>query len=180
MNDTDRITRQVTVPVPPDHAWSGFVDDFALWWPREHCFVGEAGLDRVFIDPAGAVWGEVARDGRVLPWGAVRDLRPGAGLTLGWQMDATVSPWVPDPDPTRASWIDVAFDPVPGGTRVTLTHRDLARHGDGGAMAAVMVGLDRWADWLADYARHLTPAPCPPFPRPRGFFRCRTRPARSH
>jgi hypothetical protein len=150
----DSVTRQITVPVPPDRAYAVFVDRFADWWPREHCFVGEAALDRVFIDPVGAVWGEVARDGRVLPWGALTALRPGEGLTLGWQMDATVSPWVPDPDPARASQIDVSFDPVPGGTLVTLTHRAFSNHGDGaGAMAAVMIGLDRWADWLAYYAR---------------------------
>jgi uncharacterized protein YndB with AHSA1/START domain len=107
----DSVTREILLPVPPPRAWAGFVDGFARWWPREHCFCGEAALDRVFIDRDAGHWGEVLRDGTVIPWGAVIAAQAPDRLVLGWQMDATVSPWVPEPDPDRASLIDIRFAP---------------------------------------------------------------------
>ena len=155
--EQDSITRSVEVPVSPARAWDGFVRDLAVWWPREHCFCGEEALDHVFIDMDRALWGEVTTDGRTLPWGAVITSDPPDALVLGWQMDATVSPWIPEPDPARASLVEITFRPTGGGTRVTLTHRDFARQGaaHAAAMRAVMIGMDRWAEWLQDYARSL-------------------------
>ena len=153
----DAIARQIDLPVPPDRAFAAFVKDFAAWWPREHCFCGEAQLDRVFIDLTGATWGEVLRDGRVIPWGAVIAADPPHRLVLGWQMDATVSPWVPEPDPARASLIDVDFRATETGTRLRLVHHGFARQGEphATAMRRVMIGLDRWAEWLPLYAAPL-------------------------
>lgn len=155
----DAITREIDLPVPPARAFDGFAWDFAAWWPREHCFCGEAQLDRVFIDLAGGVWGEVLRDGRVIPWGAVVEARPPHRLVLGWQMDATVSPWVPEPDPARASLIDLDFRPTGTGTRLRLVHHGFERQGPvhAAAMRRVMIGLDRWAEWLPLYAASLRP-----------------------
>jgi hypothetical protein len=58
---------------------------------------------------------------------------------------------VPEPDPIRASEVEVLFSPDGAGTRVDLTHRGFDRHGDGaqayrGGMA---VG---WQQLLARYA----------------------------
>ena len=150
----DEITREVSLSVPPAQAWVDFVTGFALWWPREHCFCGEAALDRVFIETGAGVWGEVTKAGQTLRWGAVLAARPGIALSLGWQMDATHSPWLPEVDPARASVIDIAFDPLGTGTRVTLRHHGFARQGEphATAMRAVMIGLDRWSEWLDLYA----------------------------
>lgn len=146
----DEITRTIDLPLAPAQAWERFVAGFPDWWPREHCFCGEASLDRVFIDTQAGIWGEVTTAGQTLPWGAVLAARPGSALSLGWQMDATVSPWLPEGDPARASVIDIAFDPIPGGTRLRLRHHGFSRQGPrhAEAMRAVMIGLDRWQDWL--------------------------------
>jgi uncharacterized protein YndB with AHSA1/START domain len=154
----DTITRSVTVALPPAAAWARFVDGFAGWWPREHCFCGEAALESVFLTPAaGAIWGERTRDGTVMAWGGVLAAEAPRRLSLGWQMDARPSPWVPEPDPARASVIDVAFAPVPDGTRITLTHHGFSRQGPeaAAAMTAVMIGLDRWREWLDLFAASL-------------------------
>ena len=154
MTGNDEIIRSTIVPLAPPEAWARFVTGFADWWPREHCFCGEPALDLVFIDTAAGIWGEVTRDGRTLPWGAVLAARPGAALSLGWQMDATRSPWVAEADPARASIIDIAFEPAGRETRVTLRHHGFARQGEpaASAMRAVMIGLDRWREWLDLYA----------------------------
>ncbi len=154
----DTVTRTVTVPLPPAEAWARFTDGFADWWPREHCFFGEAALDTVLLTPeAGAAWGERTGDGRVIPWGAVLAADAPHRLSLGWQMDARPSPWVPEPDPARASVIDIAFDADGQGTRVTLTHHGFSRQGPdaAAAMRAVMIGLDRWREWLDLFAARI-------------------------
>jgi hypothetical protein len=151
----DEITRSVDVPVPPDRAWAVFVHQFPDWWPREHCFCGEAELDTVFIDLERSRWGETTRAGHRTVWGEVLASDVGRALGLGWQMDATVSPWVPEPDPARASLIDVTFEARPEGTRVTLRHHGFSRQGEphAQAMREVMIGLDRWSDWLELFRR---------------------------
>lgn len=154
---TDSVTRSVELPVPPERAFQGFVEGFNDWWPREHCFCGEPALDRVFIDLDAGLWAEVTREGATIPWGAVIEHVPGKRLVLGWQMDATVSPWIVEPDPARASVVEVTFTATETGCRVELIHRDFANHGEGAkAMSDVMIGLDRWAEWLADFAAALS------------------------
>lgn len=151
----DEITRSIDVPVSLARAWAVFVDRFPDWWPREHCFCGEAALDRVFIDRISQEWGELTVSGERRIWGKVLSSTPAHALRLGWQMDATVSPWVPEPDPARASRIDIVFEPFPDRTRVTLRHHGFARQGEphAQAMRDVMIGLDRWREWLDLFRR---------------------------
>ena len=149
----DGVTRSIHLPCLPGAAWTRFTEGFADWWPREHCFCGEAALDRVYVDLGGGTWGEVTRDGTRVDWGRIEVAEPPALLVLGWQMDARHAPWIPEPDPARASRVTVRFDPARDGTRVTLTHDRFEAHGDGErAMTAVMVDLDRWSEWLELFA----------------------------
>ncbi|MBN8293373.1 SRPBCC domain-containing protein [Rhodobacter sp. NTK016B] len=152
----DEITHSIDVPVPPERAWALFVHHFPDWWPREHCFCGEAALDTVFIDLDKAQWGEITRSGDRDLWGAVLLADAGRSLSLGWQMDATVSPWVPEPDPARASVIDITFAKHPDGTRVTLRHHGFSRQGEphAQAMRDVMIGLKRWQEWLEMFCQY--------------------------
>lgn len=151
----DEITRAVDLPVSPETAWEVFVHRFPDWWPREHCFCGEAALMTVFIDLVAQDWGEITLAGERRIWGKVLASKAGEALSLGWQMDGTVSPWVPEPDPARASQIDITFDACPDGTRLALKHHGFARQGEphAQAMRDVMIGLDRWREWLDLFRR---------------------------
>lgn len=151
----DEITRTVFLPISPAAAWDLFVHQFPDWWPREHCFCGEAALKTVFIDLAAREWGEITLGGERRIWGRVLADRPGEALSLGWQMDATASPWVPEPDPARASQIDIVFDARSDGSKLILRHHGFARQGEphAQAMRDVMIGLDRWQEWLELFQR---------------------------
>ncbi|EPX78210.1 SRPBCC domain-containing protein [Litoreibacter arenae] len=147
------ITRSITVPASPAQAWERFVDGLHLWWDTEHCHCSEENLERVFIDPAQGQWGEITKTGEVVSWGFAIEVKPERKLSLAWQMDPLHKPWIAEVDPDRASLIDVTFAPMATGTRVTVEHYDFDRHGDGAqAMKDVMIGLDRWQEWLGLYA----------------------------
>ncbi|TNF18986.1 MAG: hypothetical protein EP318_16080 [Rhodobacteraceae bacterium] len=154
------LIRSIIVPVPPAKAWQRFVGGLHIWWDRAHCHCGTERLDRVFIDPGRGLWGEITRDGETLSWGYARTIAPERKLALAWQMDPRHRPWIAEPDPARASLIDVTFAPEMGGTCVTVRHHGFERHGEGAqAMRDAMIGLDRWQDWLERYAASFrTPA----------------------
>ncbi len=148
------ITRSIIVPASPAQAWARFVDGLHLWWDTEHCHCSESNLDQVFIDPVEGLWGETTKDGETVSWGFAKVIEPERELSLAWQMDPRHKPWVAEPDPDRASLIDVTFAPEMGGTCVTVRHHGFDRHGDGAqAMKNVMIGLDRWQEWLELYAQ---------------------------
>ncbi len=62
--------------------------------------------------------------------------------------------FAPDPDPDRASRIDVAFvEDAPGRTTVTLVHSDFERHGAGWpSMRESVGGEGGWPGILRAYA----------------------------
>jgi hypothetical protein len=71
---------------------------------------------------------------------------------LAWQIGPTR---VPEPDPARASEVEVRFIPAgPETTRVSVEHRGFERHGDGAEeYAAGMTG--GWERLLGRYAASL-------------------------
>lgn len=147
----DRILRSITVPVPPEHAFGMFTTGFAQWWPAEYTWSGEV-LEWIGMEPriGGACfergpYGFRCDFGRVLLW------QPSERLVFTWQIAPTR---VPEPDPERASEVEVRFSPEPGGgTRVELEHRGFERHGDGGReYRAAMDAPGGWDLILQRYA----------------------------
>jgi uncharacterized protein YndB with AHSA1/START domain len=70
---------------------------------------------------------------------------------LTWQIDPDR---VPQPDPSRASEVEVRFHPAgDDGTRVELEHRALTRHGDAAATyRQAMASPEGWPLILDRYA----------------------------
>ena len=56
---------------------------------------------------------------------------------LSWHLDCD---WSYDPDPARASEVEVTFAPAGEGTRVELVHRGFERHRSGGGDLRESVG----------------------------------------
>ena len=83
-------------------------------------------------------------------WGRVLLWQPPRRLVFTWQIGPTR---VPQPDPERASEVEVTFHPQEGGTRVELEHRHVSRHGEGGdAYRAAMGSPEGWSLILERYA----------------------------
>jgi uncharacterized protein YndB with AHSA1/START domain len=127
---TDNEVRVETlVDAPVERAFAVFTEQCDAWWPRSYR-LSESERNDVVIEPrAGGRWYEVTEDGGTCDWGQVRSVDAPNTIELSWQIAVD---WSPDPDPERASTVNVRFTPDGDGrARVTLLHTDFERHGEG-------------------------------------------------
>jgi uncharacterized protein YndB with AHSA1/START domain len=141
----------VTVNAPIEKAFRVFTEGFNTWWPAEH-HIGDADMKEAVIEGrAGGRWYERGVDGSECDWGSVLTYDPPQRIVLSWHLNGE---WRYDPDPSRASTVDVRFTDLGGGqTRVDFEHRDLDRHGPGGAdIHKAVSGDGGWSGLLNRYA----------------------------
>ena len=147
----ERVVVSTFVAVKPDAAFEIFTRDIDLWWrrtPRYRRMLEQAGTlafegtpPERLVEQGGA---SVTVLGRVLAWEA------GKRLVFEWQAGELAD--------ALHSEVEVRFEPLRGGTRVTLEHRGLdqlpvnhpARRGLTGEAFGAMFGYF-WADALASY-----------------------------
>ena len=147
------IRQAVTVPVPADEAFAAFAD-LARWWPPAYTWAADT-LEAIGIEPReGGHCFERGPHGFSLHWGRVLTWEPPTRLAFTWQI---APDRVPQPDPAKASEVEVRFHPAgEPGTRVELEHRAFARHGEaGGAYRQAMASSQGWPLLLDRYASTL-------------------------
>jgi uncharacterized protein YndB with AHSA1/START domain len=99
----------------------------------------------------GGRWFERSEDGSECDWGRVLAFEPPHRLVLAWQLTPA---WAYDPDPAKATEVEVTFTAVDGGTLVELEHRGFERHGETGEEMSKAVGAPGgWGDLLQMYAK---------------------------
>jgi uncharacterized protein YndB with AHSA1/START domain len=144
----------VTVAVPVERAFRVFTDSFGSWWPSEY-HLGAAELADAILEPrVGGRWYERGADGSECDWGRVLVWEPPHRLVVTWQINGE---WQYDPDPDRASEIEIRFTADgPERTVVELEHRKLERLVGGQAMRDSISGAGGWGGVLARYAEATT------------------------
>jgi len=108
------IRKTVTVPWDQDAAFRRFTAEIGAWWPLRTHSVGQARAETVTFD--GRVGGRIVekiRGGEDAEWGTVTAWEPPRRVAFTWH---------PGGQPAEATTIDVAFEPVAGGTRLVLVH----------------------------------------------------------
>ncbi len=151
-NETAIVT--TVVAMEPTRAFAVFTDEIGAWWqPKvknlisKHCsgtMKFEPGPEGRLLEVYADAPDEPFEVGRILVW------QPPTRLVFEWRQENFA--------PGESTEVEVRFDPVPRGTRVTLEHRGWeafppdhpARHGYTGEAFASMFGL-RWADLLTAY-----------------------------
>jgi uncharacterized protein YndB with AHSA1/START domain len=146
------VRQEIKVNAPIEHAFDVFTGGFAGWWPLESHHIGEQPAETAVLEPrTGGRWFERAADGSECDWGSVLVWEPPRRLVLSWHLGAD---WAYDPDPDRASEIEVTF--VAEGesaTLVALEHRRLERHGAGAEkIRAGVSGPGGWPTLLEMFA----------------------------
>ncbi|MGS2809141.1 SRPBCC family protein [Nocardia sp. MW-W600-9] len=134
---------QATVAMSPDRAFAFFTESFGSWWPAAY-HIGQADMADAILEPReGGRWFERGVDGTECDWGRVLAWEPPHRLVVTWQINGR---WEFDPDPARASEIEVRFTADgPEQTSVTLEHRHLDRLVDGKAIQETIV--ERGGGW---------------------------------
>ena len=146
---------QATVQLGVDEAFTFFTESIGRWWPAEYHIGTSAMVDTILEPQAGGRWYERGDDGSECDWGRVLAWEPPHRLVLTWQINGS---WQYDPDPDRASEIEIRFTADgPQQTLVELHHRHLGRLVDGRAMHD---GIDQagggWSSVLRIYAAAAT------------------------
>ena len=148
--DAENVVVSTVVAVAPGEAFAIFTEDVDLWWRRGPRYRAP-GDDRLRFEPgptgrlvAESSSGEMREIGEVVVW------EPDAGR-LVFRFRA------PNFAPNEETEVDVRFEPVVDGTRVTLEHRGLgalrpdhpARHGLEGTALVALYGT-WWGDMLVE------------------------------
>lgn len=145
------IRESVTVETTPATAFQRFTADLAAWWPPEYTWSGET-LERIYLEgrPGGHCVEIGPHDFRC-DWGRVLVWEPPHRLVLAWQIAPSRAP---EPDPAKASEVEIAFRADADGTVVSLEHRGFERHGEQGGQYEAMMGSEHgWPRLLALYAQ---------------------------
>jgi uncharacterized protein YndB with AHSA1/START domain len=147
---TDAVSRSVLVPLSREAAFDLFTARFGDWWPKDSHHLSKAPVADAFLEPrVGGRWYERAEDGSECDWGHVRELDPPARILLAWHLTPD---WEYDPDPAKATEVEVLFSAEDHGTRVTLEHRGFEVHGEPGtAMRDSVGGEGGWRSLLELY-----------------------------
>ena len=116
------VRRDVTVRCTPEQAFRVFTADMGTWWPTETHSVFREEAETCVLEPGvgGRIY-ERNRDGTILMWGEVTAWEPPTRLAFLWR---------PGRWPETPTDVDVRFEPVPEGTRVTLVHSGWERLGE--------------------------------------------------
>src|SRR5262245_20544857 len=143
------VSRSVTVTASADKAFRVFTESFAAWWPAEH-HINPAGYVGAYIEPeVGGRWFERAEDGSECDWGRVLGWDPPNRVLLSWHLNGEFEY---DPDPERASEVEVRFVPEGGSTRVELEHRKFERAVGGERLAKGVGEAGGWGTLLARFS----------------------------
>ena len=149
---TDAVTHSVLVPLPPDAAFELFTTRFGEWWPKESHHILDTPAAEGILEPReGGRWYERAEDGRECDWGFVRAIDRPDRILLAWHLTPD---WKFDPDPAKATEVEVRFEAEESQTRVTLEHRGFDVHGESGAAMRESVGGDGGWSSLLELYRH--------------------------
>jgi uncharacterized protein YndB with AHSA1/START domain len=116
------IVKTITVRRTPAEAFEIFTAGLARWWPYTQFSIHQAETATCAIEPrvGGRVF-ETSKDGEEAEWGTVLAWDPPGRLVLHWGPGQPVE---------RRQEVEVRFDAVGEGTRVTLEHRNWAKLGD--------------------------------------------------
>ena len=147
---TDAVTHSVLVPLEPASAFELFTERFGDWWPKDsHHILEDTAADAVLEPREGGRWYERSQSGEECDWGRVLALDPPRRILLAWQLTPE---WKFDPDPAKATEVEVLFSAEEDGTRVTLEHRGFEVHGERGAeMKKAVSGQGGWAQLMELY-----------------------------
>jgi uncharacterized protein YndB with AHSA1/START domain len=128
---TSRVLVSLRVAATPQRAFDVFTREIASWWRPNTLFrFTPRSPGRLAFEPSlGGAFTETLPNGKVFEIGRITAWEPGSRLAFTWRQ-ATFTP-------SQITHVEVRFEPIGEGTRVTVEHRGwesvpqehVARHG---------------------------------------------------
>jgi len=116
------VRKERQLPIEVDAAFRLFTAGMGTWWPlATHSIAGDEASGVRFEERLGGQVVELAGE-REYPWAEVAAWEPPVLVVLTWH---------PSVEVVAATTIEVRFEPVPGGSRLQLEHRDWEAFGEG-------------------------------------------------
>ena len=145
------VSRSVVVNAPLDKAFEQFTIGLGDFKPPEHNLLEAPIAETVFEPHVGGHISDRATDGSVCKWARVLAYEPPHLVVFSWDIGTT---WQYEPDPDKASEVEVRFTAEDGGhTRVDLEHRNIDRHGPGWeGVSTGVAGTEGWPLYLDRFA----------------------------
>lgn len=155
---SSRVVVALRIKASPERVFEAFTTEIAIWWRPNGLFAftpRSPGVMAFETGEGGRRLVERLASGKVFEVGQVRVWRPGERLVVGWRQ-ATFAPEVD-------TEVEVRFEAVEDGTRVTVEHRGwdsvpaphVARHGFPDGLFLRRHG-EWWRDLLAGLAAQAT------------------------
>src|SRR5262249_1545853 len=151
----DQATVTITVAVPPAAAFDVFTQETDLWWRRGLAYrISGRHPGTLLFEPreGGRLFEKFKTDNgdQVYEYGRIKIWRPPGRLVFEWRNANFAA--------AEATEVEVLFEEIASGTRVTLHHRGWsslrpdhpARHGLAPAAVVRMIGM-WWADLLTAF-----------------------------
>jgi hypothetical protein len=108
------VVKSLLVRTSAERAFDVFTAGIDRWWPRAtHSVSREQAIQVVFESRHGGSIHEIREDGARFEWGRVTQWDPPRGVRFTWY---------PGREAASAQLVEVRFETVDAGTRVTLTH----------------------------------------------------------
>lgn len=105
------IVKSVILACDPDRAFTLFTEQAGLWWPAARRHSNDAN-STIRMEAAGRFY-ERSRDGTEVELGVVRQFEPARRLLLDWY---------PGTGPDFPTRVEITFEALDGGTKVTVRH----------------------------------------------------------
>ena len=115
---SSRIVVALRIAAPPQRVFAAFTEEIALWWKPNSLFAftpRSPGVIAFEDHEGGRRLVERLASGKVFEVGQVRVWIPGELLVVGWRQASFA--------PDMATEVEVRFEAVEDGTRVTVEHR---------------------------------------------------------
>jgi hypothetical protein len=145
------IRHSMFVPLGVSTAFDLFTAGIGEWWPaRTGHHLSDVPATAMLEPHEGGRLYEHDERGRELDWGLVRAWEPPRRVLLAWHLSPE---WSFDPDPARATEIEVTFEEANDGlTRVSFEHGGFEVHGEPGrALRDALAAEDGWREVLGRY-----------------------------
>jgi uncharacterized protein YndB with AHSA1/START domain len=106
------IVKSVDLRCGPERAFALFTEHAGQWWPAERRHLKQDASSTIRIEASGRFF-ERSNDGSEVELGVARTFEPARRLVLDWY---------PGTGPANPTQVEVRFEAIDSGTRVTVTH----------------------------------------------------------